>query len=132
MDQEPLVNEQIEAGRKFIEELDKFIPVRAAFWLKVGDDSGRYLYIASDEITDENIKVAYGAVGKVSQTIDDPNLDVFQVKLVGVNDRFARAALDLYKQTKARISTYVRSGSFGGMSVEGVYVYPPPIAAARK
>ncbi len=60
IDQEPLVIEQIEAGKKFIEEFDKHNPVRAAFWLKVNEDSGWYLHVASDQITDKNVDVAYG------------------------------------------------------------------------
>ena len=82
MDQEPLVNEQIDAGRKFIDEFDKCIPVRAAFWLKVNEDSGWYLHVASDQITDENIDVADADVAKAFRTVDDPNLDVFQAKLI--------------------------------------------------
>jgi hypothetical protein len=132
MDQEPLVNEQIEAGRKFIDEFDKYIPVRAAFWLKAGEDSGWYLHVASDQITDENIDVAYGDVAKAFRTVDDPNLDVFQVKLISTNDPFARAALDLYERSKARVPIHIRGRSFGGMGVEGAYVYPPAVAAVSK
>ena len=132
MDQEPLVIEQIEAGKNFIAELDKYVPVRAAFWLKVTEDSGWYLYIASGRITDQNVKAAYGEVARVSKTIDDPNFDLFRVKLIGVNDPFARAALELHKRFRARVPTHIRGRSFGGMSVEGVYVYPPPAATVSK
>jgi hypothetical protein len=132
MDQEPLVIEQIEAGKKFLEEFDKYIPVRAAFWLKVNEDSGWYLHIASDQISDKNVDVAYREVGRVGKTINDPNLDLFQVKVIGVDNPFARAALDLYKRSKARVPTHIRGRSFGDMSVEGVYVYPPPLAAISK
>jgi hypothetical protein len=38
-DQVLLVNEQIEAGKRFLEQLDKYIPVRDAFWLNVNDGS---------------------------------------------------------------------------------------------
>ncbi len=124
MDQEPLVIEKIEAGRKFIDELDKHVPVRAAFWLKI--------HVASDRVTDENIDAAYREVGRIGRTIDDPNFDLFQVKMIGVNDPFARAASDLYTRSKARVPTHIRGRSFGGMSVEGVYVYPPPLAVVSK
>jgi len=132
MDQESLVIEQIEAGKHFITELDKYIPARAAFWLKVNEDSGWYLCIASNKITDENVKAAYGDVARVARTIDDPNFDLFRVKLIGMNDPFARAAVNLYKQFRARVPTHIRGRSFGDMSVEGVYVYPPPVAAVTK
>lgn len=132
MDQEPLVIEKIEAGKKFIEEFDKYVPVRAAFWLKINEDSGWYLHISSDQITDENFDVVYGEVAKVAKKIDDPNFDLFQVKLIGTDDPFARAALNLYAQFRARVPTNIRGRSFGGMSVEGVYVYPPPVVAVSK
>ena len=132
MDQEPLVIEQIEAGKRFIEELDKHLPVRVAFWLKADEDSGWYLHVASDQVTDKNIDVAYGEVGRGGQTIDDPNFDLFQIKLIRANNTFARAALALYKRSKARVPIHIRGRSFGGMSVEGVYVYPPPVAAVTK
>ena len=52
MDQEPLVIEEIQGGKKFVDEFDKYVPVQAAFWLRSDEDSGWYLYIASDQITD--------------------------------------------------------------------------------
>jgi hypothetical protein len=39
MDQDLLLNEQIEADKKFPQEFDKYIPVRAVFWLKVDEGS---------------------------------------------------------------------------------------------
>ena len=89
MDQEPLVIEKIEAGKKFIDEFDKYVPVRTAFWLKINEDSGWYLHITSDQITDENFDVVYGEVARVARKIDDPNFDLFQVKLTGIDDPFA-------------------------------------------
>ena len=76
--------------------------------------------------------MAYGDVAKAFRTVDDPNLDVFQVKLISTNDPFARAALDLYERSKARVPIHIRGRSFGGMGVEGAYVYPPVVAAVSK
>ena len=43
-------------------EFDKYGPVKVAFWLKASDTEQRYLYIASDQIADTNLDVAYGEV----------------------------------------------------------------------
>ena len=126
------MNEQIDAGRKFIDEFDKHIPVRAAFWLKVNEDSGWYLYVASDQITDENIDVVYGEVAKVFRMIDDPNLDVFQIKLIGTDDPFARAALGLCERSKAATYQFTFVGGHSEVWVLRAYVYPPPVAAVSK
>jgi hypothetical protein len=131
MDQEPLVREEIDAGRKFLDEFDKRIPVRAAFWLKASEDSGWYLHVASDQVSDRNIRAAYGEVGKVAEMIDDPNFNLFRVKLIGVNHPLSQAALEIYQRHSARVPIYVRDGSFGGISVEGVYVYPPSLSAVN-
>jgi hypothetical protein len=132
MDQEPLVREQIDAARKFIDELDKHIPVRAAFWLKTDEDSGWYLYVASDEVGDRSIRPAYAKVGKVSEMIDDPNFDPFRVKLIGMDDPLARAAQEIYQRYPARIPIHRLGERFGGTYVEGLYLYPPPVATLSK
>ncbi len=132
MDQEPLVIEQIEAGRKFIDEFEKYRPVQAAFWLKATEDSGWYLYVASDQITDENVRVAYGDARRASRSIQDPNFDLFRVNVIGIDDSLAKAALDTYRQFPGRVPTRVRAGHFGALGAEGVYLYPPRATAVPK
>lgn len=132
MDQEPLVTEQIEAGRKFINEFRKYRPIQAAFWLKATEDSGWYLFVASDQITDENFDVAYGDVRQASRNIEDPNFDLFRVNVIGIDDRRAKAALDIYRRYSGRPPARVRGAEFGSMGAEGVYLYPPPATAAHK
>jgi hypothetical protein len=132
MDQEPLVSEQIEAGKRFIDEFDKHVPVRAAFWLKATEDSGWYLYVASDRITDENTRTTYAKVGQLAKKINDPNLDMFRVKLIGTKNPYARDVLARYKRLRAAVPIRITSGQFGEMSVEGAYLYPPPASAAVK
>jgi len=130
MDQEPLVTEQIEAGRRFLDEFDKYRPVRAAFWLKETEDSGWYLYVASDEITDENIAAAYSDVARAARNVEDPNFDRFRVRLVGIDDGRAKAALDIYRQFPGRVPARVRPSQFGPLGAESVYLYPPRTTAA--
>jgi hypothetical protein len=132
MDQEPLVTEQIEAGRKFIDEFEKYRPLQAAFWLKETEDSGWYLYVASDQITDGNFDVAYGDVAKAARDIHDPNLDIFRVNVLGIDDPRAKAALEIYRQFPGRVPTRPRASHFGPLGAEAIYLYPPPVAAANK
>ncbi len=132
MDQNPLVREQIDTGREFLDEFEKYVPVDAAFWLKASEDSDWYLYVASDQATDQSLHVAYGEVLRLAGKIQDPNFDPFRVKLIGVNDPLARAALDIYEHHPAKIPTWFNGKNFGGMSVEKVYIYPPKISAPLK
>ena len=57
--------------------------------------------------------------------IADPFLDPFQVKLIPASDPLARAALDVLRSYPARMAIRFGGRSFGGMSVDGVYIYPP-------
>ena len=71
MDQEPLVREWIDAARKFLDELEKELPVQAAFWLKEDEDSHWNLYVATDRVRNGSTAATYDLVGRVSDTIDD-------------------------------------------------------------
>ena len=127
MDREPLVIEQKDAGRRFLAEFHKHYPVQAAFWLLESEATRWYLYVASDQITDDNFDVAYGEVMKVSETIRDPWFDPFRVKLIGADDPLARAALDVLRSYPGSLATNFNGTRFGGVSVDGVYIYPSPL-----
>jgi hypothetical protein len=130
MDQAALVTEEINAGTELVHEFDKFRPVKVAFWLKASDSEHRYLYIASDQIDDENRKAAYGEVLRLAQGIQSPFLDPFRVKVIGADHPLAKAAADVHRRFPARtVPTRFGGQSFGGMSVDDVFIYPPMLAA---
>lgn len=127
MDQGPLVMDQIDAGARFLGEFQKYMPVLAAFWLKESDEGEWNLYVASDQITDDNFDVAYGEVLRIAGVVRDPYFDPFQVKLTGANDPLARAALDTHRRYPGRVATRFHGKVFGGLPVEEVYIYPSPL-----
>lgn len=127
MDKEPLVSEQKDAGRRFLAEFHKYYPVRVAFWLRESEATAWDLYVASDQITDDNFDVAYGEVGTAADAIRDPSFDLFRVKLIGVDDPLAKAAIELHRNYPGPIATHFGGRAFGGVSVDGVYLYPDPI-----
>lgn len=45
MDQNSLVIDQFEAGARFLGEFQKYVPVKAAFWLKESAEGNWILYI---------------------------------------------------------------------------------------
>lgn len=132
MDQGPLVIEEIDAGAELIREFNKYAPVSVAFWLKATDDDRRYLYIASDQITDDNFDLAYGEVLRIVQNITSVYiyLDPFRVKIVSTDDPLAQAALEIIQRFPGRLATQYGGRFFGGMTVDGVYIYPPLSPAA--
>jgi len=130
MDQGPLVTEQIEVGGKFVREFHKFLPLQSAFWLKDSEEGAWYLYLASDLITDDSYGDLYGDVGRIADSLQDPMFDVFQVKLIGADDKLAKAAADLQRRYGGRAPARLFNTSFGGMGVDEVYLYPIPAAVS--
>ena len=112
---------------RFLGEFQKYMPVHAAFWLKDSDDGAWYLYVASDQITDENFDVAYGEVLRITVVMNDPLFDPFQVKLIGADDPLAQAVLDMQRRYPGRVTSHLQGKVLGGLPVEEVYLYPSPL-----
>ena len=126
MDHEPLVTEQIEAAAAFLREFDKYAPVRVAFWLKESDRQYWHLYVASDEITDDNFDLAYGEVIRIAGELRNPWFDPLRVKVLGADHPLAKAALDVQRRYPGRTPPRVRDTMFGGVLVDEVYIYLSP------
>jgi hypothetical protein len=126
----PLVAEQIEAAERFLGALEERIHITAAFWLKVSEDGAWYLHVASDDVSDSNIDVAYGTVLQLTTASNrDPNLDPFRIKLVPGSHPLAQAAIEIQSRYPARLPTRVHGPPFGGFPIEEAYIYPMPVKA---
>jgi hypothetical protein len=130
MDQGPLVTEEIDAGAELVREFDKYAPVKVAFWLKASDEEQRYLYIASEQMNNTNLDVAYGEVLRLANQMKSPYLDPFRVKLISAENPLANAAAEINRRFPGRLATRVGGKSFGGITVEDVYIYPSPLSAS--
>lgn len=122
--------EEIDAGAELVREFDKYAPVKVAFWLKASDEEQRYLYIASEQINDTNLDVAYGEVLRLAQQMQSPYLDPFRVKLIGAENPLAQAAAEVNRRYPGHLATRFGGKTFGGVSVDDVYLYPSPLPAA--
>lgn len=125
MDTSPLVRDEIDAGREFLKELDAYMPVIAACWLRGSEDKERYLYAALDGLTHDKIDVAYGEVFRIAQAMKDLYIDPFRVKLINKDHPVAKAVTEMYRRYSGRIPTTVSGRSLAGMAVAEAYIYPP-------
>ena len=130
MDQGPLVTEEIEAGTKFLSELEKTLPVKAAFWLKASEDDRRYLYVATDRVNNGDLMAGYEHVARVAIRLNDPNFDHFQVKLIGTDHPYAKAAIDLHERYPTRDRIRLNRRDFAGMRVDEGLLYPALIGVS--
>src|SRR5205823_4745201 len=83
------------SASRFLREFDKSVPVCVAFWLKQTGRRYWHLYVASEQITDENIDRAYGEVIRVAGKLQDPWFDPLSVKVIGADTPLAKAAQEL-------------------------------------
>src|SRR4051794_12138606 len=102
-----LVDQQIEAGARFLQEFHKYAPIQAAFWLQDDDSSEPWLYVVSDQITDDNFDVGYEEVGNIADRLQDPWFDLMRVKLIGADDQLAKAIADLQRSSPRRACLHV-------------------------
>jgi hypothetical protein len=143
MDQDPVVSERTESGKRLIAALAAAgFDVRVAFWAKPTEDGKWFLYLASPAFGEKGPLAAYRFVFDVVRQIPDLSIEPLEVKVIGLNDSLAQAALALTKPTAADSSSALRNrkpysgmtrlgGSvLGGLSVDGAYIYPPAQAAA--
>jgi len=124
MDQEPLV-EQTDAGEAFVRDVACCLSVAAAFWINPAESEEWYLYIASDEINDGNIKDAYGKVLHRLGAEGRQWLDPFRIKLLNSSDPLASEVVQIRDRYAAKIPTRYRGSFIGGMNIDGAYIYPP-------
>jgi hypothetical protein len=129
MDPSPLVTEQIDAGARFLAELEKTVPVAAAFWLKRPDQDSFNFYVASDRFEYGDRDVARGEALRVAGALRDPDLNSLHMRLIKPTDPLVRAALD-YQRLYPGKAVRLRDRVFGDMGIDEVYIYPAPAAVS--
>ena len=124
MDQVTLVNPQVKAGEWMLGEFAKCYPVKAAYWLRSDEDEDWYLYLASDKINDTNFDIAYGEVLTIARKSQNPWLNPFRVKVVGMEDPIARAIAEVTKNYPGETPILLNGATFGNVWIDGAIVYP--------
>ncbi len=145
MDQNELVRELIDDGERLIKTLvEEGIEVQLAFWAKPTEDGKWFLYIATTLVDNAGPKAAYRQVITTIRKMPDLWIDPLEVKVIGIKDSLAEAALNVVKPRVPRDSPYagqnpkprpgmkwVGATSFAGISMDGACIYPPsqPVAS---
>jgi hypothetical protein len=130
MDPNSLVNEQIEAGARFLSRFDKVVPVAVAYWLKENDVSRPYMYIASDSYNETGGSVGYSEAGRLAREMNDPDFDIFRMKLIPTTGRLTQELINLRRRTPADRPLRYTDTYIGGRGIEWIYVYPLPAAVS--
>ena len=131
MDQDSLVENRIEAGKRFLDEFNKEYPLKTAFWLKESDDGAWYLYVASERIDESNRRDAYMGVSRAAKRVQNVYFDRFWVKVVEKDHPLVNAVLEIQERYPNPLGIHYRGFRLGKASIEGAYFYPLPIAAVQ-
>lgn len=126
MDQKVLVRDEIDAGANFIQSVNKTLPIQAAFWLYDSFEEQWFLYLASDQLRDGNIREGYGHVLRADLENPSLYLDSLHVKLIPLKSPLAQEALATYERFPSKSVTRINRWDFGGLTISGGYLYPPP------
>jgi hypothetical protein len=142
MDQDAMVSEQTESGKRLIKALAAAgFDVQIAFWAKPTEDDTWYLYLASPYRDNMGPFMAYRFLLDLLEQTPDLWIDPFEVKVLGMNDSLTQAALAAAKSAANRMSgtrntqpnpRMIRVGRsvLGGLSIDEAYIYPPLQPAA--
>lgn len=135
MNQGSLLTAEIVSGSDLVHLVHRVLPVTVAFWLKASDELHRYLYIASKEINDASTRWAYEVVMRQVNEMRSESFDPFRVKVISAESPLAKAALEFNErftdENAPRFGGRVFSSvTFGGITVDDVYVYPSPKPAS--
>ncbi len=133
MAQNSLLNEEVVAGAELARQFNDYMPVKAAFWLKIHEDAQRYLYISTQGVDEGKLDLAYGEVLRLGQKMGSIFLDPFHVKLIGTQDPLAKAAQAMHDRFAGdNLGTRMGGHMFGGSFIDEGYLYPTNLEAAGR
>ncbi|CAN5286694.1 hypothetical protein BH10PLA2_BH10PLA2_34320 [soil metagenome] len=132
MDPETVVSDQTESGKALIDALTNAgFEVRIAFWAKPTEAGKWYLYLVSPFVDEKGPAVAYRTVLELLRQLPELWIDPMEIKLVGLNDSLATAALGVVmsnsiQRNSKSYSRKIRLGesTLGGFAFDGAYFYP--------
>jgi hypothetical protein len=134
MDQETLVGELIDDGKRFLERLvAEGMPVTAGFWVKETENGRWYLYIATPLVPEDGGTLeAYGWIVDVFRQMPEPfGLEPDRIRAVSPSSPVGEAVVDLLKRYPGRGPIRYPGYRLGDVSVEAAYIYRPTPAPVQ-
>jgi hypothetical protein len=139
MDQATLVNEKIDDGKQLYDALasDGF-DIRLAFWGRSIEDEKWYLHLASPVVDENGPRDVFRRVNDTLRKMPDLWIDPFDIKVVGMRDSLAEAALAVWEpripDSPFAVPNPKRYGSicrvegstkFERLGIDSACIYPP-------
>lgn len=124
MDQSTLVDDQILAGRRFIERFAADgNDILVAFWIREADEGLWFLYVATDLVDQEGPLAAYRAVHDSLRKLDRPGILSGRIKVISPDNLMVADVLNTMDQYSGQF-LYGSPEEVGSVIVSGTYLYP--------
>jgi len=124
MDTQTLVDDQIQAGQRFITLLvQKNFEVIIACWVKTSEEDDWFLYIASGEVDRKGLAEAYREAYRVLEELDIPWIAASQLKLVRSDDPMVADVQETRHLPTIAFPTVSHRPQLGDISTQEVYIY---------
>jgi hypothetical protein len=133
-----MVNLDLAGGWKLIDALvGRGFTIDVAFWARLTGEDRWVLYLPSPYVSDRGIGESYRLIYAILRDAPEWGIDPFAVSAIDADNPMAKAAADLVKPKLAvgpfavpnpkphRGMTRFGGRSLGGVSVDGVIIYPP-------
>ncbi len=131
MDTSTLVENQIDDGKKLIEDLTRHgFPITTAFWLRPTEDGRWYFTLVSPLVDSEGIAQAYQRLHPVVWARPQPcAIDPLKITLIGLDNPIAKDVLAIQRTAPGPRICAIRGEGIrlGNVSVDGAYIYPLPV-----
>ena len=132
------MTDELDAGQMLIDRLIKDgFDVRLGFWVKESDAGKWFLYLASPLVDDKGPGAAYRALLALVSAVPELGIDLYSIKLVGMNDSATEKAQEIIRPrvpdspfAVQYARPYPGRTRFGGrkfaaMNVDEVIIYAP-------
>jgi hypothetical protein len=125
MDTQTLVDDQIQAGQRFITLLVRNnFDVKVACWVKTSEEDDWFLYVASGEVDKKGLAEAYREAYRVLESVDIPWITASQLKLVRSDNPIVADVQETQHLLTAAFPTISHRLQLGNISTQEVYIYP--------
>lgn len=131
MDYPSLVAKGMDHGAEFVNRLlQEGIPLSAAFWRQISEESGWTLFLATDLLRQIGRQPTFFKVLEIANQMPEPKLGMFEFAIVDSDDPYAQMVAEYQQQYSVQKPTWTGPRRKGSHDLFDAYFYPVPQMAS--
>lgn len=131
MDPTTLVGDQIQEGQRLLDYLVRSgVEVQTSFWLMTSETGQWYLHVVVPLADQQGPAIAYRRILQLLRQVAPPfRIPLQQIKVAATDDSEPRHLRKHYSGESGGIDIRFAPELPGGVTIEGLYIYPIPAIA---